>query len=151
FGLEAANDLRRVHAGLDDLQRDAALDGFGLLGQPDGAHAALADALQQLVLAGEEDAGPLLGPQRRFRLRGGGKRKIERRLRLVVGAQELLNALAQLVVAGALAVQEGAAGLLIGQVEGGGEQYFHAAWVSGHGRRLGQGCWGLPVSVSSSL
>ena len=40
---------RRVHARLDDLQRDAALDRLGLLGHVDDAHAAFADLLQQLV------------------------------------------------------------------------------------------------------
>ena len=51
LGLEAAEDLGRVHAGLDDLEGDAALDRLGLLGHPDGAHAALAQLLQQLVRA----------------------------------------------------------------------------------------------------
>ena len=40
---------RRVHARLDDLERDLPLDRLGLLGHPDGAHAAFADLLQQLV------------------------------------------------------------------------------------------------------
>ena len=35
----------RVHAGLDELQRDFAFDGFGLLGDPDFTHAAFADLL----------------------------------------------------------------------------------------------------------
>ncbi len=39
----------RVHAGLDDLEGDLALDRLGLLGHEDGAHAAFADLLQQLV------------------------------------------------------------------------------------------------------
>ena len=46
LGLEAGDDLPRVHAGLDELQRDQALDRLGLLGHPDGAHAALADLLR---------------------------------------------------------------------------------------------------------
>ena len=40
---------RRVHARLDDLQGDRALDRLGLLGHVDDAHAAFADLLQQLV------------------------------------------------------------------------------------------------------
>jgi hypothetical protein len=46
---EAGDHLPAVQARLDDLQRHLALDGLGLLGHEDGAHAALADLLQQLV------------------------------------------------------------------------------------------------------
>ena len=42
---------RRVHAGLDHLDGDQALDRLGLLGHPDAAHAALADRLDELVRA----------------------------------------------------------------------------------------------------
>ena len=44
--LEAGDDLLRVHAGLDDLESDLALDRLRLLGHEDDAHAALADLLQ---------------------------------------------------------------------------------------------------------
>src|SRR2546425_353622 len=47
--LEARQDLARVHAGLDDLQRDLAADRFHLFRQEDGAHAAFAQVLQELV------------------------------------------------------------------------------------------------------
>ena len=46
LGLEAGDDLAAVHARLDDLDGDLALDGMGLLGHEDGAHAAFADLLQ---------------------------------------------------------------------------------------------------------
>ena len=46
LGLEAGDDLPAVHARLDDLEGDLALDGLRLLGHEDGAHAALADLLQ---------------------------------------------------------------------------------------------------------
>ena len=49
LGLEPGDDLRRVHARLDDLQRHAAAERVGLLGQPDLAHAAFADPLEQTV------------------------------------------------------------------------------------------------------
>jgi len=49
FRFEAGDDLAAVHAGLDDLEGDLALDGFRLLGHPDDAHAAFADLLEQLV------------------------------------------------------------------------------------------------------
>ena len=57
LGLEAGDHLRRVHAGLDDLEGDHAADGLLLLGHVDHAHAALADLLQQLVRA-DDRAGP---------------------------------------------------------------------------------------------
>ena len=41
--LEALQHGLGVHAGLDELERDVALDRFGLLGDPDLAHAAFAD------------------------------------------------------------------------------------------------------------
>ena len=49
LGLEAGDHLPRVHARLDDLERDRPLDRLGLLGHEDDAHAAFADLLQQLV------------------------------------------------------------------------------------------------------
>jgi hypothetical protein len=51
LGREAPHHLLRVHARLDDLERHAAADRLGLLGHPDGAHAALAELLQELVRA----------------------------------------------------------------------------------------------------
>ena len=58
LGLEAGDHLPRVHARLDDLERDRPLDRLGLLGHEDDAHAAFADLLQQLVGA-DDRAGPL--------------------------------------------------------------------------------------------
>jgi hypothetical protein len=46
FGLKASDDLFGVHAGLDDLERDSAAHGAFLLGQVDGPHAPLTDALE---------------------------------------------------------------------------------------------------------
>ncbi len=60
FGLEAGDDLAGVHAGLDQLDGDEALDRLGLLGHPDAAHAALADRLDELVRA-DHRAGALRG------------------------------------------------------------------------------------------
>ena len=48
--------LARVHAGLDQLDGDAASHRLLLLGQPDFAHAALADQLQQMI--GTDDCAP---------------------------------------------------------------------------------------------
>ena len=50
-GSKRATMLRGVHARLDDLEGDLPLDRLGLLGQPDVAHAAFAELLQQLVRA----------------------------------------------------------------------------------------------------
>ena len=49
LGLEAIDDLGRVHAALDDLQRHRAADGFRLLGPIHLAHATRTDALQNAV------------------------------------------------------------------------------------------------------
>ena len=51
LGLEASDDLARIHAGLDDLERHAALDRVLLVGDVNQAHAAFTDPFQQLVRA----------------------------------------------------------------------------------------------------
>ena len=67
LGLEAGDDLRAVHAGLDDLQGDLALDRLGLLRHEDGAHAALADLLQELVRADDRAGAFAEGDSGRLR------------------------------------------------------------------------------------
>jgi hypothetical protein len=52
LGLETGHDLLGVHAQFDDLESDAALDGFELLRQEHRPHAALAQLLDDLVPAG---------------------------------------------------------------------------------------------------
>ena len=47
--LEARDDLARVHARLDDLERDAPADRHRLFGEIHLAHGAFADALEQAV------------------------------------------------------------------------------------------------------
>lgn len=49
FGLESGEDLPVVRSRLDDLEGDLALHGLGLLGEEDGAHAALAQGVQDAV------------------------------------------------------------------------------------------------------
>ena len=63
LGLEPGDHLLGVHARLDDLQRDAAADRLGLLGDIDDAHSPFADLLQQLVAA-DEGAGDVRGAGR---------------------------------------------------------------------------------------
>ncbi len=77
LGFEAGDHLARIHARLDDLQGDLALDRLGLLGQEDRAHAAFAELLQQLVRADHlaEFLGRcvLLGRPNRGPFRGRGR------------------------------------------------------------------------------
>ena len=63
LGLEAGDHLPGVHAQLDDLQRHPPADGLLLLGQIDDGEAALADLLQDLVVA-DALAGLKLSPVR---------------------------------------------------------------------------------------
>jgi hypothetical protein len=49
LGLEAGDDLLRVHAGLDHLHRNAAAEGLGLLRQVHRAHAALPEQLDDVI------------------------------------------------------------------------------------------------------
>ena len=51
FGFESGDDLRRVHARLDNLYGHLPADGTHLFGQPDLPHAAFTETLQQSVLA----------------------------------------------------------------------------------------------------
>ncbi len=55
--LEALHHRFGIHAGLDQLQRHPALDGLGLLGDPDLAHAPFADLLFKRVVPRDHDAG----------------------------------------------------------------------------------------------
>ncbi len=60
LGLEARDDRLRVHAQLDHLERDHAAQRLLLLRHPHHAHAAFAEALDELVVS-EPVAGLLLG------------------------------------------------------------------------------------------
>ncbi len=51
FGVEAGQHLRGVHAALDQLERDAALNGLCLLGLPDLAHAPFPQLLEKPIVA----------------------------------------------------------------------------------------------------
>ena len=51
LGLEAGDDLRALHARLEDLERDGPADGLALLGLVHPAEAAFADELDQRVMA----------------------------------------------------------------------------------------------------
>jgi hypothetical protein len=51
LGLEAGDDPRRVHPGLDDLEGNLAVNGLCLLCEPDLSHASLAHQLHKAVSA----------------------------------------------------------------------------------------------------
>jgi hypothetical protein len=111
LGLEPRDDLTGVHPGLDELDRDQSLDRLGLLGHPHGAHAALADRLDQLVGA-DYSAGSFGG---RWPVDGGGRAGVSAFGELAVpgGAdlpvslEERFDPVAQLGPSGAGPVQVG--------------------------------------------
>ncbi|MFO0953209.1 MAG: hypothetical protein U0835_19050 [Isosphaeraceae bacterium] len=71
LGLEPRQHLLRVHAGLDELHRDEPLDRLGLLRPPHGAHAALADDLDERIPPGDHRAGVCVPAGADRRTRGG--------------------------------------------------------------------------------
>jgi hypothetical protein len=143
LGLEAPDEALGVHARPDQLQRNEPLDGFGLLGAVDHAHAAFAQRLEQAVasdlLGGA--VGRQLGnsaadlvPQRAaaqdrsWRL-GEGQQRVD------LGAQRRVAGTGLLEERGSLGRREGA----------GGEQDFLDARVAlvGHGAPgVWRGAWG---------
>jgi hypothetical protein len=58
FALEAGDHLPRVHARLDDLERDHPLERLGLFGHEHDTHAPFADLLQELIRP-DDGAGAL--------------------------------------------------------------------------------------------
>ena len=149
------SDLGRVHARLDDLQGDAALDRLGLLGHPDGAHAALAEFLQQLVgpdaradrFAGPGTAHPC--PERAGPERSPGRGQVRRRLSRKSPAwawacSRRSTCAAQVGVPPQACVQEGGALLGRALAQGGQEMLFddegRNSWHCSAGRLLSPPC-----------
>ncbi len=91
LGLKAGNDVPRIHAGLDKLERDLALDGLVLLGEENDAHAAFADRLDQPIRADRAagDFGAQRGRRRPLHQEAGG---------MLVGGEQLLDTAAQRVI-----------------------------------------------------
>jgi hypothetical protein len=113
--LETGDDLRRVHAGLDELDRYQAFDRLGLLGRPDRPHAARANLLLQHVAAGDDRTDRLAG-QRQRGTRGRGTSGICRAGRGFqevadrrMGNEKSLHPAAQVRVPGAGRVEVGSA------------------------------------------
>ena len=88
LGLEAGDHPPAVHPRLDDLQGHLAAHGVRLLGQPDDAHAPLADLPHQHVRA-DGRARPLGARQ----VEGGGRPlgQVEQVAAACIGAQERLD------------------------------------------------------------
>jgi hypothetical protein len=132
LGLETGDDLPRVHAELDDLQRDAAPHRCGLLGEVNDAAAALADFAHERVAA-DHVAGFFLGERghrrKRRALDGGG---FEKRAGGVVAREQGVDAGAQRGIAGAGAVEKGRA-VGEGQLDGFGEDFVVAVQEAGSG------------------
>jgi hypothetical protein len=95
LGLKTRDDLPGVHAQLDDLEGDAAMDRLLLLGHIDHSAAAFTDLLEELVAA---DAVSGLFDRKARSAGGGLLEKTARRLR---GREELFDAPEQGVIAGA--------------------------------------------------
>ena len=136
LGLEARDDGLGVQTKLDDLERDAAADGFFLLGHVNGAATAFADLLEKFVAAdavaglfGEGDKGS------RWR-RGTGLRVecgFEEVIRLAAGLQQGFDLVAQRGIARTGLVEPGGA-FGGGEFEGGVENPHFLSFVLVHGR-----------------
>jgi len=127
FLLEPANDFGRVHADLDDLERDFAMHRLFLLGPPDVAEAAFTDRRDE---AERTDAVTgVLGREidhwnRERHGRGSGQEVVG----LDVRRQQVEHTVVHLRIAGALA-REQLVSLGRGQVEGLLEQVLDAGFV----------------------
>ncbi len=104
LGLEAGDDLAAVHARLDDLERDLALHGVGLLRHVDRAHAAFADLLQDLIRTDDRTEA-----HREVRLVDRGHncpRVVQELLWFFVSLQKGLDLGAERLIAGAGLIEE---------------------------------------------
>jgi hypothetical protein len=133
LGFEAGQHGLRVHARLDELERDLAPHRPGLLGDPNRAHAAFADFFEQLVAARDDGAGLLVGDIGVRLLRAARHLLPEKTNWLLVGLEKGLYALPQLPVAGAFPVQQGGSpvGCHLGH---GHEDLLDALRIDGHGK-----------------
>ncbi len=153
--LEAGQNAARVHAPLDQLQRHLAADRAKLLGHEDGAHPPLADLLAELVAVGDDRVDEVLAVVRivfsAAVVRSGLKRvrgfrisaewSIEGARRLVVGGEQVGEAVEQLGVVTGLGVQKGPAAGGVFALDGPQEQGLDALGIDGHARTSGTTCF----------
>ena len=135
LGLEAGDDLPGVHAELDDLEGDAATDGFLLFGHEDHATTAFADLLEELVTT--DTVAGLFGEGNNHGRRSGrtGLRvegSLEEILDLAAGLQYGLDLSAQYGIARTGLVEPGGA-FGGGEFEGGVENPHFLSFVLVHG------------------
>ena len=134
---DSGDDLPRIHAELDHLQRHAPAHRFCLFGDIDDATAAFADLLEELVASEGLADGVVRGivwevdPEGGCRAGGG----VEEVVGGVVGGEEGLEALAEGLIAEAGTLEEGGT-LGGGPFEGSGEQGFFRGGVHRRGSDL---------------
>ena len=111
FGLESRHHLGGIHSRLDDLESNGAANRLELLCHPDGAHAAFADRLQELV--GPDPCPRSFGGRRRLGRGGGsmryglgGGRIVQEAADLAARRQQRFDLSPQGVVAGAMLVEK---------------------------------------------
>jgi hypothetical protein len=134
LGLEPGDHLAGVHARLDDLQRDLAADGLGLLGHVHDAHAAFADHLQELVGADGRARALAHGGRGDVGCGGGceGRRGEEAAGRVVM-AEQVLDLGPEPRIRAAGRVEEGRPLRGVGQLGGGVEEALPVVCLCGHG------------------
>jgi hypothetical protein len=100
LGLEPGQDLRTVHARLDNLEGDLAANRLELLGHVDNAHAPLADLLEELVRA-DVRAGHLGRGLLSERAALAGRGSFQETLDFGISGQQLLQPHPELLVVAA--------------------------------------------------
>ena len=131
-------DAPGVHAGLDELQGHLAADRIGLLGHPNRPHPPFANLFQQLVAAGDHDAGRRRRDKRARLLQAAWNRPVQQVSGPVVGAQQRFDASPQdgIVRAGLIQISGPLGGGRQGR--GGGKQGLSTVGGLGHGQLLGR-------------
>ena len=97
--VKSSKQARRVEARPDQLEGNAPLHGFDLVGNPNLAHAPLAELCPKLVAVVEEPIGREWRPGRSNSHRRGFHAAVENSLAELVGGEQFLDALPQARVA----------------------------------------------------
>src|SRR5437667_4400758 len=136
LGFEARHDLARVHAQLDDLERNTAADRLFLLGHPYVPKTALADFLEQFVAA--DALAALLAPRQDIvgaHLNGllAAHWLVNKRAGLLVRGEEGFDPLTELKVVAARLLEVGGPLSRIGKLQRGLEEFLLRWPVGVHG------------------